>query len=125
MYVKLCFYSANWKNIEYNYGNEFDGTTFTAPVPGLYSFSITAKQKSYQYGYVRCCVNNIDVAYRCLSNCNNDLGPGMNAGPISINTTLRLKKSDKVYINVGGHLFNLYDSKVTYFEGRLVSVINE
>ena len=116
----MNFDSADWKNIEYNHGNHFDGSNFTAPIKGIYSFLTTIKQRSYQFGRIRCYVNNKEIALVYIKT---DIN--MNAGQILFPITLELKKDDIVNIRIGGDLYNITDPQTTYFEGRLVSVINE
>ena len=119
-------YPANWINVEYNHGNHFDGTSFTAPAKGIYTFLVTAHQKSFHFGFLRFCLNDNEVAFTKRSNCSEmQLAKNVNSGPLLLQITLQLEKNDKVTIQVFGHLFNLADPKTTYFEGRLVSVIEE
>ena len=122
----MNFDSADWKNIEYNHGNHFDGSNFTAPIKGIYSFLTTIKQRSYQFGRIRCYVNNKVIALAERTN-STDIKTdiNMNAGQILLPITLELKKDDIVTIRIGGDLYNITDPQTTYFEGRLVSVINE
>ena len=46
-------------------------------------------------------------------------------GNIVLQTTTQLKKNDKVTVKISGTFFGSNIPLVTYFEGRLVSVISE
>ena len=125
----------DWRNIEYNHGNHFDGTTFVAPFKGLYSFLSTAVYETYITGStinsskVECFVNDIR-AYSALSN---STGRANQSGSIAIasvgqvlmQTTLQLNSKDRVYIKLDGSFSNLNNRVLNYFEGRLISEIDE
>ena len=114
-------------NIEYNHGNHFDGSIFIAPVKGLYSILATAQNRAYSFGYIRCYVNNKEVAYalrHCAYDCAYDSG-GTRTGNILLQSTLQLNKNDKMFINLDGSFYALSDKTSTFFECRLVSVIEE
>ena len=131
----LILISVHWKNIEYNYGNHFDGSSFTAPLKGLYSFTSTAIFESrrlprFQY---------IDPPRIILVGCKSCVAAAwsneitdmkksveiVNAGHILLQTTVQLNAKDIVYIKLEGTFDYLYSPERTYFEGRLVSVIEE
>ena len=134
------FISAEWKYIKYNYGNHFNGFTFTAPIKGLYSFLSTAAYESaisrsaishYRTfpPMIRCLVNG-NVAASALSNISTNQGywterETINTGHILLQTTLELNAKDRVYIQLHGTVKSLDDSTLTYFEGKLVSAIME
>ena len=42
----MFYFQASWRNIEYNFGNYFDGSNFIAPLTGIYSFYITSQTHS-------------------------------------------------------------------------------
>ena len=44
---------------------------------------------------------------------------------VFLQATLQLKKDDKVSIRLAGHFYSITTTAATYFEGRLVTVINE
>ena len=128
--------SVHWKNIEYNYGNHFDGSSFTAPLKGLYSFTSTAIYKSRTLPVVY----NINRPRIILSGCGKDCIVTawsneikdmkepveiVNAGHILLQTTVQLNAKDKVFIKLEGTFDYLNNPDQTYFEGRLVSVIDE
>ena len=122
----------DWRNIEYNHGNHFDGTTFVAPFKGLYSFLSTAVYETsvtINSSKVECFVNDIR-AYSALSN---STGRANQSGSIAIasvgqvlmQTTLQLNSKDRVYIKLDGSFSNLNNRVLNYFEGRLISEIDE
>ena len=49
----------------------------------------------------------------------------VNGEPQLLLTTIKLEKDDKVFLHIGGYISKFYDPKTTYFEGRLVTIINE
>lgn len=49
----------------------------------------------------------------------------VNVGTILLQTTVQLNAKDEVYIKLEGTFDYLYRPDLTYFEGRLVSVIDE
>ena len=122
----------DWRNIEYNHGKHFDGTTFVAPFKGLYSFLSTAVYETsvtINSSKVECFVNDIR-AYSALSN---STGRANQSGSIAIasvgqvlmQTTLQLNSKDRVYIKLDGSFSNLNNRLLNYFEGRLISAIDE
>ena len=52
----IFFVSVTWNTIDYNYcdwaDSGFNGTVFTAPVDGIYSFYVTTRQDSVTSGHV-------------------------------------------------------------------------
>ena len=105
-----------WKSTDYNYGDHFDGSFFTVPEDGIYTFYLTAKQytKSY-YGYAYIYVNENEIAQ--------SLGATSNQNHVSISLTIKLQRDDKVKAKFTGNLYDLGEAKTTYFEGRLISKI--
>ena len=69
-------------------------------------------------------LNDTAVSNANRSN-NNGSAQGVNGESHLILTTMKLEKDDKVAIKMGGYIWKFDDPKTTYFEGRLVSVINE
>ena len=60
-----------------------------------------------------------------VSNAKRSINNGSAQEPHLLLTTIKLEKDDKITIRVGGYMWKLNDPKTTYFEGRLVTVINE
>ena len=122
--ISTNFYKAIWKNIEYNHGNCFDGSIFTAPVKGIYSFVMKIQQTPFGSAIYRTyyMLNDIEVLNSKRSNNNVS-----SQEPYLLLTTMKLEKDDKVTVTVGDilHVYKFDCPKTTYFEGRLVSVINE
>ena len=133
------FISADWQNIEYNHGLHFDGSIFTAPFEGMYSFLSTAVYQSFvlssnlmisprsNFSEIQCFVND-RIIVSALSNISTVriINTGcVDAGPILLQTTLHLNAKDKVCIKLNGTFQSLSDPKLTYFEGKLVSAIDE
>ena len=108
-----------WQTIDYNIGNYFNGTIFTAPLNGLYSFHATSEQLSSHSASIFLYING-STKTRQDSRQNND-----SYANVTIQTTLKIGKGDKVEIRFGGKLANSDVNNKTYFEGRLVSRINE
>ena len=107
-----------WKQIEYNLGNHFDGTIFTTPRTGLYHFSATvqvrnANATSYFY------VNDQEKFFsRCRAQ-SDDIAS------LPIQTTLKLETGDKVTVRYDGQLYEGDYRTRAFFEGRLISKIDE
>lgn len=123
--LKICFLRqthpcilVEWKNIDYNLGNFFDGTYFTVPENGLYSFHVHCGQKSRNVGTIYLHHNNGRIYARRAES--ND-----NFGFINIDATLKLAKNDKIHVGFYGHLFYLADAGTTYFEGRMIARLDE
>ena len=122
----------DWRNIEYNHGNHFDGTTFVAPFKGLYSFLSTAVYETsvtINSSKVECFVNDVR-AYSALSNSTDRVNHSgsiaiASVGQVLMQTTLQLNAKDRVYIKLDGSFSNLNNRVLNYFEGRLISEIDE
>ena len=108
-----------WKYVDYNLGNFFDGTYFTVPENGLYSFNAFCGQNSSNYGGIRLHVNDNLHIYAERAESNNRLGF------VNIDTTLKLVKNDKVDVRFSGTLGDTNDSMTTYFEGRMIARLDE
>ena len=103
----------------YNHGNHFDGRTFTAPFDGLYSFMSTAFNEVSKLAILRCYVNEKNVA---TAGQLHDINPVLMES-IVMQTTLNLKKHDKATIRMNGSFTYLRTPHTTYFEGRVISII--
>ena len=106
-----------WQKIDYNIGNYFDGTIFTAPKTGLYTFFAkflcqAANHQSYGSFYV----NGTQKIYSQWAVTDH--------GRINciLHATLKLTKDDKVEVRLSGKLFS-GSNDTCYFEGRLISLI--
>ena len=108
-----------WYNVDYNLGNFFDGTYFTAPENGLYSFNVLCKQQSSSYGYISLSLNDNEHAYAVREESDN------RRGFVNINTTLKLVKNDKVHVRFEGCFWSTNDAPSTYFEGRMIARLDE
>ena len=108
-----------WENVDYNLGNFFDGTYFTVPENGLYSFYACSSQKSSNHGQIRLYLNDSLHIYAYRAESNNNLGF------VNIDTTLKLVKNDKVDVRFHGNLHNTRDAQLTYFEGRMIARLDE
>jgi len=104
-----------WKTVDYNLGNYFDGTYFTVPENGLYSFYACCVQQSSCYGQINLYLNNNQHIYASRAESNNNLGF------VNIDTTLKLVKNDKVHVRFNGNLCGTIWPEITYFEGRMVA----
>ena len=108
-----------WENFDYNLGNFFDGTYFTVPENGLYSFYACCRQQSSNYGQIHLDLNNNLHIYADRAESNNKMGF------VNIDTTLNLVKNDKVDVRFNGNLYCTNDSRSTYFEGRMIARLDE
>ena len=108
-----------WKNVDYNLGNYFDGTYFTVPENGLYYFKACCLQASTNYGYIHLYLNDKQHIYAVRAESNN------NDGFVNIDTTLKLVKNDKVHVRFYGDLYQTHYALTTYFEGRMVARLDE
>jgi len=104
-----------WKNVDYNLGNYFDGTYFTVPENGLYSFYACCLQDSRNYGKIYLYLNNNSHIFARRSESNSSYGF------VNIDTTLKLVKNDKVDVRFFGDLYYTNSVESTYFEGRMVA----
>ena len=112
---------AKWLNIEYNVGNHFDGSIFTAPINGLYAFTACAGHKSVSTGNVSLRIGE-DHFVHSEQTCSEG---NINASNIWLTATLDLQVGEKVSIALNGDLCDLDYSCSTFFEGRLVSKLDE
>ena len=108
-----------WKNVDYNLGNFFDGTYFTAPENGLYSFNAFCRHKSSYNGYISLNLNDNQHIYAGTAESNN------NDGFVNIDTTLKLVENDKVDVRFNGNLCDTNYAPSTYFEGRMIARLDE
>ena len=123
----------DWRNIEYNHGKHFDGTTFVAPFKGLYCFLSSAVYETLMMGplvnfsRVECFVNDIRTLSALSNNSGNtdQRGSIASVGNVLMQTTLQLNAQDRVYIKLDGSFSNLNNRVMNYFEGRLISMIDE
>ena len=107
----------NWTQIEYNYGNCFDGAVFTAPVDGLYIFNATAFHDSDCDGNMKIQKNYEDAAKSCRFGTDDS----RSAASLTVQVTLELDKNATVTIVMHGDFEYLNDHSLTYFEGRLLA----
>ena len=108
--------------MDYNLGNHFDGSIFTAPFKGIYTFNVCAGHQSETNGYVDLYVNELKTV-NSQRNCNEETRDSFSN--IWLHTTLQLKKGDEISIWLEGDLYDLNDESSTFFEGRLISRIDE
>ena len=99
----------------------FNGTIFTAPFEGLYSFYVTARQQSNGSGNVFLCTqvgtNITDIAHGLHSE---DRSCGSS---VTVQATVHLLPRTRVFAKFLGYLYDLNEADTTYFEGRLISKI--
>ena len=69
-------------------------------------------------------LNDTEVSNAKRSSSNGSV-QGVNGEPQLLLTTIKLEKDDKVTLQLGGYISKFTDPKTTYFEGRLVTIINE
>ena len=121
----MRFTLVTWKKIEYTfdaYGSSksFNGTVFTAPVPGIYSFYVTVRQESGDYGYVYLNRHRNDAKPTTIATGVRAEDAGRH-GNIVVQATVLLTKNEFVYVKFEGRLYDLNEFNTTYFEGRLIS----
>ena len=104
-----------WRNVDYNLGNFFDGTYFTVPVSGLYSFYLCSRHASSNAGWVYLFLNGELHIWASRSS------TGSNTGLVSIDPTLKLEKNDKIDARFHGTLSDTQNAMTTYFQGRLIA----
>ena len=110
-------FSVQWRVIDYNIGNNFDGTKFTALKAGLYAFHATARRREKSYTYISFYVNG---SQRIRSEARTDDNDEF---PLTIQTTLRLNRGDRVEVRLHG-TFSCTNGYFTYFEGRYIPKID-
>ena len=110
---------ATWLNMDYNLGNHFDGSIFKAPFKGIYTFNVCAGHTSETNGHVELYVNESRTV-NSQRNCNDD-----SYSNIWLHTTLRLETDDEISIRLHGDLYDLNDDECTFFEGTLISKLDE
>ena len=100
----------------------------------MYSFLATAFNKSTNFGSLKIYVNDILMAMssRAASRPTNGNQDDSNesrsivkSGKIWVQATLQLKKNDKVTIKINGTFYRLDLQSRTYFEGRLITKLDE
>ena len=110
-----------WKIIEYNFGNYFDGTHFIVPENGLYTFNVSCEQKSSSHGTAYIHLNDsMQTSASKISKSN-----ATAAGTVKIQITLKLLKFDKIDVRFASNIYNTNGEHNTYFEGRLIARLNE
>ena len=119
MIYDISYFLVKWRNIEYNIGNHFNGTIFTAPVAGLYSFFAMAKHRAATYTRIRLYVNGNSKIVSTNETKNDDIQS------LPLQSTLKLEKGQTVELRFGGTLYQASYGDRTYFEGRLISRIDE
>ena len=104
-----------WVTTEYNYGGHFDGSFFTVPEDGIYTFHLTVAQThpSSNHGGAHIYVNENEIAYSRRT--------GEHEHDCSVSVTIKLQRDDKVMAAFSEYLFAPAEPKTTYFEGRLIS----
>ena len=82
-----------------------------------------AFNESSKIALVHCYVNHemIATAAQCATNPRSK--DGVNGGNIVMQTTLALNKKDEVTLKMKGSFFGVQLPHATYFEGRLVSIL--
>ena len=109
----------NWEHMEYNYGDCFDGSVFTAPVDGIYTFNATAFHDSDSCdGKITIKENYEDAAIFSRFVPTEDNIPGAS---LTVQASLELDKNATVTIELYGEFKYLNDYSLTYFEGRLLA----
>merc|ERR1712062_153609 len=98
-----------WANVDYNLGNFFDGTYFTVPKTGLYSFLANFYHVN-AYGQIDLYLNDKLKIWTAKGESKGK------SGFLTFNTTLQLVKNDKVDIRLQGGVSNLTDPMTTFFE---------
>ena len=108
-----------WAIVEYNLGNYFDGTYFTIPQNGLYSFFVTCRKGSGDNAHVQLYLNDVQQteAYKANGDCKD--------GTVQMFTTWMLMKNDKVHVRFWGSLRDTNVAKFIFFEGRMVAGLEE
>ena len=107
-----------WNQINYNIGNHFDGTIFTAPKTGLYYFSATV-QMSDTSSFSQFLVNDQERFFsRCYTQDNQ-------INSLSLQKTFKLETDDKVEVRLHGKLYEASWSTRASFEGRFISKIDD
>lgn len=113
----LYYFLVEWKNIDYNVGNYFDGKNFVAPVNGLYSFTVFCRHNSSGYSSVVLYLNGEIHTFAPRATSSN--------GFVNIYTTLKLVTNDKLNVRFEKDLYRTDDERTTYFEGRLIARLDE
>ena len=122
IYYRLShiFFIVEWKQIDYNIGNHFDGTIFAAPTTGLYTFHATSEQfNNTGDASIFVHVNGRPKLQSRNYTKSNDFGF------VTIQTTLKIAEDDKVEVRFNGKLSDANNTMKTHFEGRLISELNE
>ena len=105
-----------WANVDYNLGNFFDGTYFTVPKNGLYSFLANFYHgPNASNGQIYLYLNGEKKIWAARGESNGKTGFYI------FNTTLQLVETDKVDIRRNGDFSNLGNPMTTFFEGRLIA----
>ena len=105
-----------WENVDYNLGHFFDGTWFTVPENGLYSFYAYCR---LYFGEIRLYLNDYSRIHESRAESNSSYGF------VHIDTTLKLVKNDKVHVRFSGDFASTNVASTTYFEGRMIARLEE
>ena len=89
----------------------------------MFTFVSTARQNSYNFGYLHLSVNGIHKT--SSSRANHARSDTEHQAQIWLNATLQLNRGDKVSVEMNGDLSQLNNPKTTYFEGRLIANLEE
>ena len=103
-----------WKDTVYNIGNYFDGTYFTVPTAGLYSFHVSCRHTKNS-GIIYLYKNNLMSSQARRESSSGDFGV------VDIQTTLKLAENDKIDVRIAYNLYDTNEATTTYFEGRLIA----
>lgn len=116
-----------WDQIDYNIGNYFNGYfngIFSAPENGLYSFCASAQRKhNGQNAYIYIYVNRQEKIRS--GNYAQNSGRSNCTTSLLIQTTLKLDKGDNIEVRLEGTMYEPNHASKFYFEGRLVSKIDD
>ena len=90
------------------------------PENGLYSFNVVSRHASANKQQAHLYVNRNLHSYAGRAKC---VSGGWSN--VNLDATLKLKKNDKVHVELVGQVYAAFDVRTIYFEGRMIARLDQ